>query len=109
MQPGNQKQRKKQSKAFWKRHIKKCSESGLTQKEYCFRNGLGVKSMAYWKSKLKKEETEVSFVHLPISVRSASTTQASLKLICNEKYRVEVGDHFSVDTLKRLLNTIETL
>ncbi len=109
MQKSKQQQRKKNSRAFWKKHIKKCSESGLTQKEYCLRNGIGSKSMTYWKSKLKKENTDISFVHLPIAVRPIQPAQTSLKLICNDKYIVEVGDNFAADTLKRLLHTIEAI
>lgn len=109
MQTTNEKQRSKRSREFWARHIQKCSESGLTQKEYCLRNGIGPKSMVYWKSKLKKETSGVSFVQLPVPVISNRAKPTALKLVYGDKYRIEVGDDFSTDTLKRLIHTIEDL
>ena len=109
MEQTRQKQRKAMPKEFWAKHIKKCSESGLTQKEYCLQNGLGIKSMGYWKCKLKKESQAVSFVHLPVAIQPDPIRGEALKLICRDKYRIEVGNHFSADTLKRLIQTIESL
>lgn len=109
METVRQKRRKTMPREFWMKHIKKCSESGLTQKEYCRQNGVGLKSMGYWKRKLKKESQEVSFVHLPIPFQPAPIRSEALRLICGDKYKIEVGNHFSADTLKRLIQTIERL
>ena len=87
-------------------------ESGLTQKEYCFQNGLGPKSMVYWKSKLKKESSEVTFFPVPITAEPSQPEIISsepLKLICSNHYKIEVGDNFSPDTLTKLVRVIERL
>ncbi|MFO7884184.1 MAG: IS66 family insertion sequence element accessory protein TnpA [Thermodesulfobacteriota bacterium] len=37
---------------IWKAHIKACSQSGLTRKEYCRRHSLSYHAFYYWKKKL---------------------------------------------------------
>ena len=41
---------------FWKEHIEKCAESGLSAKEYCERNGLQPKHLVFYKSTLKSRQ-----------------------------------------------------
>ncbi len=112
MQPSVRRQNKKRSKDFWANHIKKWAQSGQTQISYCQKNGLGPKAFIYWKSKLKKESQDVSFFPVPLRAypKPAGTIRPEpLKLICNNRYRIEVGENFSPDTLKKLIQTIERL
>ena len=109
MEQTKRSQRKPRSKEFWERHVRGCSESGLTQKEYCVQNDLGPKSLVYWKSKLRKESKEISFVNIPLPIQKEQTSNEPIILICNDKYRIEIGNNFHSDSLKRIIQTIESL
>jgi hypothetical protein len=105
-------QNKRKARRFWEQHINRWKESGIKQTEYCRINGLSPKSFTYWKCKLKKEPETTTF--FPITLKTSPTLQnpikhEALKLICNDKYRVEIGDDFSSTTLTRLIRTLEGL
>ena len=103
---------KPRPRRYWEQQIKQWRESGIRQTEYCRINGLSPKSFTYWKCKLKKEPEATTF--LPITLKTSPIIQnpikhEALKLICNGKYRVEIGDDFSSTTLSRLIRTLEGL
>lgn len=44
------------TRAFWRSHFEVCELSGLTQREYCERYGLSLKSFGNWRAQLKSED-----------------------------------------------------
>lgn len=107
MQQTNHKEQSKGSNFFWERHIKKYSESSLTPEEYCLQNGLELKSMIYWKNRLKNEKSEASYVQPLSQTVSKPTRPAALKPVYGNKYKIKAGENFSSDRLKRLIEEIE--
>ena len=44
------------TRAFWRSHFEVWELSGLTQREYCERHGLSLKSFGNWRGQLKRED-----------------------------------------------------
>ena len=44
------------TRAFWRGHFEVWALSGLTQREYCKRHGLSLKSFGNWRAQLKRED-----------------------------------------------------
>ena len=99
-------------------------QSGLTQAEFCRRQGLNRHRFHCWKDLLERERLSepvlaaapvlppVRFVPVtvgPSTARSAApggSPRPALTLVTGA-YRIEVGDDFRTDTLARLLTTLE--
>lgn len=96
---------------FWQPHIEAWEHSGITQSDYCRNNRLSIKVFGYWKRKLcSKRRGAVSFV--PVSIKrqypAHGDTSASLRLVIGNGYGIDIGDGFNPDTLRRLINTLDT-
>jgi hypothetical protein len=119
---------------FWGVQLRACLESGLTQAEFCRRQGFGINTFTTWKRRLRLREMEPvedlgiadcgpgeSPVRLvPVRIRPdvevpafvtspAACLSASLTLVAGDGYRIEVGDGFAPATLARLLATLARL
>lgn len=93
---------------FWQAHVVAWEQSGVSQAEYCRRQGLSVKIFGYWKRKFQCNESALTFV--PVSIKPAQVTAnksiASLRLVIGSDYSVEISDGFKTETLRRLLDTL---
>ncbi len=102
----------KKKRKLWQAHIKAWSESGMTQAEYCRQNGLSIKSFGYWKRKHKRETTEVTFYPVPanpLKVLDNGNQSFSLRLVVDDRFKIEIGDEFASATLGRLVQTLGSL
>lgn len=96
---------------FWQAHLSAWRRSGLSQREYCRRQSVGEWSLSSWKRRLaKRSPGVVSFV--PVAVANQAAVEKAgftnvrpqpLTLVIGDRYRVEVGDGFSSETLSRVL------
>lgn len=98
----------------WEFHVRALSESGLSRAEYCRRHNLSGRALGYWQEKLRpSESTEANpsqLVAVMIPVKEPAQTfdaPASLHLLLPGNLSIAVGDHFSPQTLSRLLSTLE--
>lgn len=57
---------------FCQKHLANWKGSGLSQAEYCRRNGLVRHRFGYWKRKLFKQEGQVEFAVFPVSLSEKS-------------------------------------
>jgi transposase len=105
------KNKSKERERFWQAHVSAWRRSGLSQREYCNRQGLGEWSFSSWKRRLAKRQVDV-VGFLPVAVRNQAVADRAvfpngcrhpLALVIGDRYRVEVGDGFSSETLTRLL------
>ena len=96
---------------FWADHIKRWQESGMSQIDYCLENDLSRHRFTYWKCKNNKKDNPVKFI--PIVARSTISSLHNsvepLKVQVGDKYRIEVGEGFSGETLIRLINTLSAM
>ncbi|MCG7851099.1 MAG: hypothetical protein MIO92_01100 [Methanosarcinaceae archaeon] len=54
-----------EKRQYWKSHILRWQESGLTQIEYCRKSELHERVFGYWKRKLVSSKDNNSFVEIP--------------------------------------------
>lgn len=107
------KQPLKQKRKFWQEHMVAWKEMNISQAEYCRRNGLKSKSFTYWKKKQNQDKEKIiSFVPVPLPQAKTfrdKAGNASLCMVIDGRFRVEVGDDFSELTLQRLVHALERM
>lgn len=100
---------------FYQKHLANWKDTGLSQAEYCRRNGLIRHRFGYWKKKLFKEEGQVKFAVLPVSLSEQSTPfirdniSSPLRLMVDSRFSLEIPDQFSQDTLTKVLQILQVL
>ena len=101
-----------QKRIYWKQHIASWQETGLTQAEYCRRNNLKHHQLVYWKKRFLKTETDVSFVPLKLEDLldiPAQPDQASLWLVINEQFKIEIRAGFDALLLRQVIVALRGL
>jgi hypothetical protein len=87
-------------RGFWEKRLRDWSSSGLSQAEYCRQNKLSIKSFGYWKRKLKVQSSPVCLVEVPVPPpRPVLSSSASIRLIVNNQYRLDIEKEFDRDLL----------
>ena len=101
-----------QKRTFWKQHIDSWQETGLTQVEYCRQHNLKHHQLVYWKKRFLQIETDVSFVPLKfedlLDIPSHPEC-ASLSLIINNHFKVEIRAGFDPQLLRQLIFALRGL
>lgn len=98
---------------YWNDQVQSWRSSGLTQKEYCEREGLSLERFGSWKRRLDRE-TQVgggAIVAVPSRIVSSAlfASRSALGLLVNERYRLEIPDTFSPATLEAVLQVLKRL
>ena len=101
-----------QKRTYWKQHIDSWQEAGLSQAEYCRRHNLKHHQLLYWKRRFLKTETGVSFV--PVKLEDlldipAQPDQASLCLVINNHFKIEIRAGFDAQLLRQLIFALRGL
>lgn len=92
---------------FWKSHLSKWAESGLTQVEYCRQHNLIRHRFAYWKKRHAPNNLPVKFVQvIPGSLHESAPV---LKMNVGQGLQIEIPDGFSRDTLAKTLSVLKIL
>lgn len=100
---------------FYQKHLANWKDTGLSQAEYCRRNGLIRHRFGYWKKKLFTEEGQVKFAVLPVSLSEQSppfirdNISSPLRLMVDSRFSLEIPDQFSQDTLTKVLQILQVL
>ena len=110
------KTKKKTSRAaFWQKHISQWSKSGLTQAEYCRRNGLSAAAFHWWKGELqrksklqKKPSTPMQFVEVQGVPPAHAGRGETYEIVLPRGRAIRVGRDFDSDVLKRLIAAVES-
>ncbi len=104
------KKSRKELNKFWKFHIEQCSESDLTQLEYCRQNALISYRFTYWKKKIQQQSCPpVEFVQIVQKSEAENTCSSGLKLNTGQGLQIEIPDGFSRETLEQVLMTLNVL
>jgi hypothetical protein len=101
-----------QKRSYWKQHIDSWQETGLTQAEYCRRHNLKHHQLVYWKKRFSHTETGVSFVPLKLDNlldTPAPPTRASLCLVINTHFKLEIRAGFDAQLLRQLIFALRRL
>jgi len=101
-----------QKRIYWKQHIDSWQQTGLTQAEYCRQHNLKHHQLIYWRKRFLKTETDVSFVPLQLEDLldlPARQDQASLTLIINNQFKVDIRAGFDAHLLRQLIFALRGL
>ena len=100
---------------FYQKHLTNWKDTGLSQAEYCRRNGLIRHRFGYWKKKLFTEEGQVEFAMLPVNFSEHSapfiqdSSPSTLRLMVDSRFSLEIPDQFSQATLTKVLQVLKVL
>jgi hypothetical protein len=101
------------TREYWRGEVQRWSSSGLTQKEYCNKEGLSLDRLGAWKRRFEREGQSRSgaLVAVPSGIVSSAllARRQSLGLVVSERYRVEIPDMFSPATLESVLQVLARL
>lgn len=102
------------NRRFWQAHIKALRKSGYSRAEYCRLNNLSYHALAYWQKRIGTEiEPELTSSIVPVAqiparqISLQTTAIPSFTVDLQGRFKVEVGENFSSNTLIRLINTLE--
>jgi hypothetical protein len=101
-----------QKRSYWKQHLDSWQQTGLTQVEYCRQHNLKHHQLVYWKKRFLKTETNVSFVPLKLEdllEMPARQDQASLTLVINNQFKIEIRTGFDAQLLRQLIFALRGL
>lgn len=90
----------------WAMVIKECSESGLSNKEYCEQHGISLKSYYYWLRKLRTQMSET----MPqlVQLENISETQERM-LIEFRGAELKLPAGVDIDAIAALLRSLQSL
>ncbi len=98
---------------YWSGEVQRWQGSGVTQKEYCNKQGISLERFGFWKRRLEREDKKRrgALVAIPSGIVSSAlfTMRPTLGLVVKERYRVEIPDAFSPATLEAVLQVLNRL
>jgi len=102
--------KKGKKEKFWRNHVKKHSESGLTQKDYCKNNNLSYWSFSTWKNRLKKQDNNKLVEVAPDIISSLNDkTVEDFEIIFDNRIRIKIPDNFAPVQLLSIIKTLGEL
>ena len=93
----------------WREHVRKWQESGLTQAEYCRRNGIDRWRMLYWKKRFSQSEPEISFVEIGLSPSCMAQRSHFLRVWVSGRHLIEIESGFDPAVLQQVVCALEGL
>ena len=97
---------------YWQEQIQQWKNSGLSQAEFCRRNGLKPHQWWYWKKRLAHPTTPpVKFVRLDldriVEPGSKALDSTPLRLVFGNGFHLEVHKGFDPGTLEQVIRTLQ--
>jgi hypothetical protein len=97
--------KKKSPRDYWIKHYHSFNAAGTTQREYCRTHNLCYWTFNKWKRQFDAEGTSTSLQQLPVKYQPVKTE--NIEIIINEAIKVGVPEHFSENTLRRIIATLK--
>lgn len=105
----------------WREHVEGWLRSGETQRAYCERRGLRVKSLSYWRGELLRREQQrgtagapssgssvVQWAEVALPSVASSVEDGGLELVHPRGFVVRLSSGFEAAALRRLLIVLES-
>jgi hypothetical protein len=97
---------KQEKTSYWRNHIDRWEESGLSQAEYCRSNGIN-KNAFTWRKRSFASQTVPGMIRVPEKVVAAlHNQQSSLELKISKKLSITISPDFNAELLTKLLKTL---
>ena len=99
------------TREYWTEEVQRWRSSGLTQKEYCSKEGLSLERFGTWKRRLDREDNGGALVPVPAGIVSSAlhTSHRMLSEVVDERYRIEIPHAFTPGTLQNVLQVLSRL
>jgi len=92
---------------YWRAHLEKCMNSGVSQQKYCRENKLKYSTFKYWTTRIQKAgKAETGLVKLPLQYGSGGN---AFEIITRNNFRIRTKELFNKDALKDLIEIVEGL
>jgi len=101
-----------EKRRYWKQQIEQWKDSGLTQIEFCRLHNLKPHQLTYWKKRFQPADTPVSLVELkwePTFQSPPCPNVSPLRLIVNDRFRIDIDRGFDPATLQQLVLSLRPL
>jgi hypothetical protein len=95
-----------EKRRYWERHIQSWRVSGLSQTGYQRKHHLPKWQFFYWKRKFDRSVAFDGVSLVPISLPPALPA-ASLILVVNGRYRIEISEGFQPAVLEQVLRVVD--
>jgi hypothetical protein len=101
---------------FWRRHLERWRQSGLSQAQYCRRHHLSAPAFGWWKGRLsvarRSDEpgaTKGPFVELTLGGGEAVVVSDEIvyEIVVSRQRRLRLGPGFEPERVRQLLEVLE--
>ena len=106
----------------WTYHMSQWESSGLSQKKYCFQNGLNFHTFQYWRTRLNKTKRSLNpYPDPPLKIveikrenllqenpGSMNDEPMAIKLLI-DNVQILLKNNFNADALKRVIRVIKSV
>ena len=97
-----------QPRSFWEHHIEQWRNSRLSQLAYCRKHQLKPHRFYYWRRRILRPQTEVSF--LPVALPADPARQPQLvRILMPNGYALELEGTAETEHVARLLTVVAAL
>jgi hypothetical protein len=94
-------------KAYWRQHIERSRNSGLSQQKYCRKHNLKYSTFKYWATRIHREgKAETGLVKVPLQY---SVSGNAFEIITRNNFRIRTKELFCKDSLADLIKLVERL
>jgi hypothetical protein len=98
---------RKSRRTFWKTHLSRFKQSGLTQKTYCERAHINSTTFSWWKKRLSTDpEVSGGFARIP---SAAGFQSAPFEMIVGGIFKVYVPQTHDSAALESLLKSVRAV
>jgi hypothetical protein len=121
MAAGKQQQPLSERGRFWRGHLQRWGQSGLSQAEYCRQQQLSAAALGWWKGRLSRtqvgpgpasilaprEGRRGSFVELTVGGGTRVSPGEVYEIVLSEGRQLRLGSHFEPLRVRQLLALLE--
>jgi hypothetical protein len=97
-----------QKRSDWEHHLEQWQQSGLSQRAYCRKHQLNPHRFYYWRRRILKPQTQVSF--LPVTLPADTPRQPQLvRILMPNGCAMELEGRAEPEQLERLVTVVAAL
>lgn len=110
MQNEYQEKTPSEKRRFWEEQIRLWQESGLSQSEYCKRNGIRSSQWFYWRRRCRDTDTNLTLVPLKLSSLNGHTHRSPVvRIITPNGFTIELDADAPVTSLPHLIREVAAI
>jgi hypothetical protein len=94
---------------FWRKHMEGWRRSGRSQREYCRKHGLALRTFRFWRGRLTQARVSprLEVVPVPQRARLPEPSRAPIVLVLEEgRHRVEIREGVRPEVLRGVLDVL---